>query len=91
MNAPAGEEKNASPSPSPSTTPARSSFPNQPPSPELLFPSLGPGAFAEMTPSPTYEPGKTTGGIGAVATGGADLGSPGTPEQASPEAGAAVA
>ena len=91
VNAPAGEEKNASPSPSPSTTPARSSFPNQPPSPELLFPSLGPGAFAEMTPSPTYEPGKTTGGIGAVATGGADSGSPGTPEQASPEAGAAVA
>ena len=91
VNAPAGEEKNASASPSPSTTLARSSFPNQSPSPELLFPSLGPGAFAEMTPSP-FKPGKTVqGGISAVAAGGVDSGSPGTPEQASPEAESAVA
>ena len=73
VNAPAsagGEEKNASPSPS--TTSART-LRKQPPSPELLFPSLGPGAFAEMTPTPI----KTghAGGIG-------DSGSPGTPEQA---------
>ena len=92
MNAPAsagGEEKNASPSPS--TTPAARSFLNQPPSPELLFPSLGPGAFAEMTPSP-FKPGKTVqGGIGAVAAGGVDSESPGTPEQASPEAESTVA
>ena len=89
VNAPAGEEKNASPSPSPSTTPARSSFPNQPPSPELLFPSLGPGAFAEMTPSPTTSRETTGGSARGRPAGGS--GSPGTPEQASPEAGAAVA
>ena len=44
-----------------------------------------------MTPSP-FKPGKTVrGGIGAVAAGGVDSESPGTPEQASPEAESAVA
>ena len=42
-------------------------------------------------PSP-FKPGKTVqGGIGAVAAGGMDSESPGTPEQASPEAESAVA
>ena len=68
--------------------------PLKPPSPDALFPSLGPDAFAKMTPSPAGKPASVLDVETPVSAGGGDVGStgsPGTPRLASPEAESAAA
>ena len=68
--------------------------PLKPPSPDALFPSLGPDAFAKMTPSPAGKLASVLDVETPVSAGGGDVGStgsPGTPRLASPEAESAAA